>query len=118
MDEEQVWLVSWFFLVFFLNREFSGNGNWGGTEDIHKFTLKFCGLEKRWEKISGEKMKHFPATFSSQVQNVNRFPWIFQNMTFVFENYVLSLKKKYPCVQRKGSKGRSEMPSEGNKTSN
>lgn len=73
--------------------------------------LKFCGLEKRWEKISGEKMKHFPATFSKQVQNVNRFPWIFPNMTFLFENYMLSFKKKKkPMCKGKAVKGGVKCP--------
>lgn len=90
---------------------------WEGQQIFINSRWNSVGWRKGGRKFLGEKMKHFPAMFSRQVQNVNRFPWIFPNMTFLFENYMLSLKKN-PYVQRKGSKGRSEMPSEGNKTSN
>lgn len=93
-----------------MNSEFFGNGDLGGTEDIHKSMLKFYGLEKRWEKISGEKKKHFPAMFSRQVQNANRFPWIFPNMTFLFENYILFLKKKIRMCKGKAVKGGVKCP--------
>lgn len=53
-------------------------------------------------------MKIFPR----QVQNINRFPWIFQNVTFLPANYT-----KIPVCKGEAGKGGVECPQKGGKLS-
>lgn len=66
--------------VFYLDSEFSGNGHLEVTEDINS-CWNGLGWRKGGEKFLGEKKKIL-AMVSRQVQNANRFPGIFPNVTF------------------------------------
>lgn len=110
-------LVDWFwsfvgFLVLFcfLIANFLGMETGREEKISKKSTLKFRGRHKRWEKFSmgGKKTKVFPR----QVQNINRFPWIFQNVTFLPANYT-----KIPVCKGEAGKGGVECPQKGGKLS-